>query len=147
MRTVRRLPPVLRRVRLVGALAILAALGIYIWPVLVVREQRLQLPLQLTLLSVALTQLGLNSMLVIQAYKDHTAPIPRPRRAIPWLDTWRGQLIAALVLGALPSAAIVVALVSFADSPLLVWGFCFVILSGFLWLAASAWVTIWLWTT
>jgi hypothetical protein len=55
------------------------------------------------------------------------------------LDTWRGQLMSALALSALPMASVVAALLIPTGSPLFTLTYAFGALSGLVLLAAYVW--------
>ncbi len=119
MRSVRRLPPLLRALWLLDMLAILASLGVNTWAYLLGRENG-EPRQQLYLAAWALLEFGLACGWTVTTYNARLAPVRRPRRAMPWLDAWRGQLMSAFVLSVLPIATMVAALLVSTTSPLFV---------------------------
>lgn len=121
MRSFRRLPPLLRVVSLLGVLAILVSLGISTW-VWQLDQKNGKAPEHLQLVGWVILELGLVYSWMVTAYNvrhpARFAPTRRPARAAPWLDTWRGQLMSALVASAVPMATIIAALVVSSNTPL-----------------------------
>ncbi len=145
MRSFRRLPPILRVVSLLGLLAILASFGVKTWAWWLGQESG-QWSQHLDLVGFGLLQLGLTYFLMGIAYNPRHparfAPVPRPARVARWLDTWRGQLISALVASTVPMATVIVTLAVSPDTPpvLLAYPVKMVFL-----VAWFVWFTVWGW--
>jgi hypothetical protein len=108
MQHFRRLPPLLRALWLLGLLFLLASLGTAAWTWAMFREHQGLSATPWQIVGPAFLVLALACNWPSAAYGlrfRHAA------RALPWLDTWRGQLAATLGLAALPLVSVAVALV------------------------------------
>lgn len=140
MRSARHLPPLLRVLGVLGMLAPLASCGLSTWAFLLTWKGG-EPPESLRLIPTALIALGLACIwpgVVYNARRD-PAPFRRPRRAMPWLETWRGQLASALVLSVVPVAAVVVALLVSPATPLFWVAYASVLLSLLVFIATVTW--------
>lgn len=128
MRSLRRLPPVLRVLAVMSPLAFLASLAVATWAWRLGQEGG-KLSEQLNLVMLSLLGLGMACNWPVTIYNVRSTPFRRARRWTAWLDAWQGQLLSALGLGALPIATIVAALVISPTSPLFSIAFVFTLLS------------------
>jgi hypothetical protein len=123
MRDFRRLPPLLRALWLLGLLFLLAGVGTWVWGVLwdhqdLFARQGRDLAWAFLLLALACNWPGV----------AYNARFLRSGRALPWLDTWRGQLAAAVGVAVLPLGFVAVALLIPPNSPLSVLTFLLTVL-------------------
>jgi hypothetical protein len=138
MRSVRQLPPLLRVLGMLGVLAPVASCGVNTWA-FVLGWNSGEPPQPLTW---ALIDLGFACIWPVVVYNARLAPFRRLRHTMPWLDTWRGQLASALVLSALPMAAVIVALLVAPSTPLFWLTYMFDILFLLVFIATLAWAIV-----
>ena len=134
----RRLPPLLRALSLLALLVLLAGCGVSTWAWAVLRDHQDLVARRAQALAPAFLLLAWACIFPGAAYN---ARFQRPGRALPWLDTWRGQLAAALGLAVLPLGIVAVVLFIPPRSPLSVLYVLLIFLAGLVMLVALAWAT------
>lgn len=127
MRYFRRLPPVLLVLQCLALLAILIALGGSGW-VMVMEHRGAEVAPNVSPMAMVILEVGLiYNWLVITYNLRHPvvtpgAPTRRLAHPLPWLDSWRGQLISALVGMTIPLATLV-ALAALPPTAVVLWAF------------------------
>ena len=136
MQHARRLPPLLRALWLLGLALLVVQGGVIAWAWTVLQDHEELVARRAQALAPAFLLLAWACILPGAVYN---ARFQRPGRALPWLDTWRGQLAAALGLAVLALGGVAVVLFIPPRSPLSVLQVLLYVLAGLVWLAASAW--------
>ncbi len=139
MQRFRRLPPLLRALWLLALLFLLAQCGVATWAWRVLQDHQELVARRAQDLAPAFLLLAWACIFPGAAYN---ARFQRPGRALPWLDTWRGQLAAALGLAALPLGSLAVGLFIPPTSPLYSLEYLLGMLAVLVVLAAFAWALL-----
>lgn len=139
MRAIRRLPPFLRALWVLGHLALLTDTGVLAWWFPNLHEDDLSLGSHVAAILLALLLLVLACTLMIAAYNLR---FERPGRSAPWPDSWRVQLTVVLALAALPLCSLVFALVVPPSPSMFDILFALQILSILVLATASIWVFV-----
>ena len=136
MQHARRLPPLLRALWLLGLALLVVQGGVIAWAWTVLQDHEELVARRAQALAPAVFLVVLACNWPVAAYN---ARFQRPGRALPWLDTWRGQLAAASGLAALPLGSVAAVLFIPPRSPL-------VVLQGLLYVLAALVLVAAYWT-
>ena len=139
MQQFRRLSPLLRALGLLGLVLLVASLGVSTWMLVLFREHQglSATPWQIVGPAFLALALACNWPGVAYGFRFRL-----PARALPWLDTWRGQLAATVGLAVLPLGSVAAALLIPPDSLFFALAFLLDMLALLVLLAAYVWALV-----